>query len=138
MKIVNEVFTQEELDLAFPDVSPEFEPLGNRVLVQLRCPKTKSKGGIILTNNDVEVEKWSTQIAKVIKIGKLAFRNNTTLEPWVEGKWCEVGDFVRIPKYMQDKWEVLHGDSEVLFMLLSDTSVLAKCTGNPLNIKAYI
>ena len=137
-RIKHEAFSQEELDYAFPDVDPEFEPCGNRVLVQLRSPKTKSKGGIILTGNDIEVEKWATQIAKVIKVGALAFRNNTTLDPWVEGKWCDIGDFVRIPKYLQDKWEVKHEDREILFMLVSDTAILAKCTGNPLDIKAYL
>ena len=131
-------YTEEEMKAAFPDVDPAFVPLGNRVLVQLRSARTVSRGGIILTGDTTETEKWNTQVAKVRAIGQLAFRNNTTLEPWPEGDWCKIGDFVRIPKFLQDKWEIKFDDHDVLFMLVSDTSILAKCTGNPLDVKAYI
>lgn len=131
-------YTEEELEIAFPDVDPGFEPFGTRLIVQLRSAKTKTKGGIILTNDSQETEKWNTQIAKVRRIGPVAFHNRTTLEPWPEGNWCQIGEYVRVPKYLQDRWEVEFGDSNVLFMIVNDLDILAKKNGNPLEVKAYI
>ena len=139
MKILSDtVYTQEEIDFAFPDVDPGFEPFGSRVIVQLRSVKEKSKGGIIIPNEAQETEMWNTQIAKVRALGPLAFMNRSTQELWPEGKWCAVGDYVRIPKYNQDKWFVDIDNKKVLFMLVNDLDLLAKKIGNPLEVKAYI
>jgi len=131
-------YTQEEIDFAFPNVDPGFEPFGSRVIVQLRAAKTVSKGGIILTGDTIEAEKWNTQIAKVRAIGPLAFKNRDKAEQWPEGAWCQVGDYVRVPKYNQDKWFISFADHDVLFMMVNDIDLLAKKTGNPLDVKAYI
>lgn len=136
---VNGSYTEEEIAEAFPNVDPGFEPFGSRVIVQLRSAKSKTKGGIILVNDTQETEKWNTQIAKVIKLGPLAFHNRDSVQLWPEGAWCSEGDYVRIPKYNQDKWEVQSGEDKlVLFMLVNDIDLLAKKTGNPLEVKAYI
>lgn len=133
-----ETYTDEEIKAAFPDSDPGFEPFGSRVIVQLRSAKTKTKSGLILTADTTETEKWNTQIAKVRALGPLAFKNRDKAETWPEGDWCKVGDYVRIPKFNQDKWEVDCGDHSVLFMMVNDIDLLAKKTGNPLEVKAYI
>lgn len=132
-------FTEDEINEAFPDIDPGFEPFGSRVVVQLRSPKLKSKGGIILVDDTKETEMWNTQIAKVRKLGPLSFKNRDRIETWPEGAWCSIGDYVRIPKYLQDKWFMeLPDGKQVLFMLINDIDLLAKKTGNPLDVKAYI
>lgn len=132
-------YTEEEIADAFPEVDPGFAPFGSRVIVQIRSAKQKSKGGIILVNDTQETEKWNTQIGKVRKLGPLAFHNRDKVELWPEGAWCQEGDYVRIPKYNQDKWEVQgENDQIVLFMMVNDIDLLAKATGNPLGVKAYI
>lgn len=132
-------YTEEEIAEAFPAVDPGFVPFGSRVIVQLRSPKTKTKSGLYLTDETKETEMWNTQIAKVIALGPLAFHNRDKQELWPEGAWCAVGDYVRIPKYNQDKWfmETATGKT-VLFMIVNDIDLLAKKTGNPLDVKAYI
>jgi co-chaperonin GroES (HSP10) len=132
------VYSEAEIAAAFPDVDPGFVPFGTRVIVQLRSAKTKSAGGIILTDETIDVEKWNTQIAKVRAIGPMAFKDRRTSETWPEGEWCKVGEYVRIPKFNQDKWFISFEDHEVLFMLVNDLDLLAKKTGNPLEVKAYI
>ncbi len=141
----------KELEDAFPDVDPGFVPFGSRVIVQIRSPKEMSKL-ILLTDEAKEIELWNTQIAKVRAIGPVAFRNRNNLETWPEGEWFKVGDFVRIPKYNQDKWIVeveedginaITGQKskvkkQVLFMLVNDLDILAKKIGNPLEVKAYL
>jgi co-chaperonin GroES (HSP10) len=135
---IEDRYTEAELREAFPDLDPGFEPFGSRLIVQLRSPKQKSRGGIILTDEVQETEMWNTQIAKVRAMGPLAFKNRESIQTWPEGDWCKVGDYVRVPKYNQDKWFTEDGGSLVLFMLVNDIDLLAKKTGNPLSVKAYI
>lgn len=126
---------------AFPAVDPGAKPLGARILVQLRRTKKKTtNAGIILVEETRETEKWNNMVAKVIEIGPLAFRQRDTMAPWPEGSWCEVGDYIRVPKWGGDRWEVeVPGEEETaLFMVLNDHEVIAKITGNPLTVRAFV
>lgn len=123
---------------AFPSVDPGVRPYGSRVLCQIRLAKEKTKSGLFITSETKETERWNTQVAKVIDIGSLAFKNRNTQEPWPEGAWCKIGDFVRVPKYGGDKWSVKHGDEEVIFVILNDLDLVGEITGDPLAFKAFI
>jgi co-chaperonin GroES (HSP10) len=130
-----------EIAWAFPSVDPGAKPLGGRILVQLRRTKqTVTGAGIILVQETKETEKWNNMVARVIGIGPLAFKKRDTMEPWPEGSWCEIGDYIRVPKWGGDRWEVEVGDDEekALFMILNDHEVIAKVTGNPLEMKAFV
>lgn len=138
--VLNKVqFDFASLDEAFPSVDPGVQPFGSRVLCQIRLAKKKTAGGIILTGDTKDTETWNTQIAKVVSIGSLAFKNRNTQEPWPEGSWCEVGDFVRVPKYGGDKWTVkINDDEEIIFVILNDLDLIGKVTGDPLMMKAFV
>ena len=120
------------------------KPLGARILVQLRRTKKKtSGGGIILVEETKDAEKWQNMVAKVLDIGPLAFRKRDSMEPWPEGSWCVVGDYIRVPKWGGDRWEVpVPGDApeeeKALFMVLNDHEVIAKITGDPLAMRAFV
>jgi co-chaperonin GroES (HSP10) len=134
---------EAELAWAFPSVDPGAKPLGARILVQLRRTKKKTtSAGIILVEETKETEKWNNMVAKVIEVGPLAFKKRDTMEPWPEGSWCEVGDYLRVPKWGGDRWEVpVEGEpdeDQALFMVLNDHEVIAKVTGNPLAMRAFI
>ncbi|NBW12832.1 MAG: co-chaperone GroES [Caulobacteraceae bacterium] len=140
---MNEPVACNDADLrdAFPAVDPGAKPLGARILVQLRRTKKKTtSAGIILVEETREAEKWNNMVAKVIEIGPLAFKKRDTMEPWPEGSWCEVGDYLRVPKWGGDRWEVeIPGEEEpALFMVLNDHEVIAKITGNPLTMRAFV
>ena len=137
-------FNEADVAWAFPSVDPGAKPLGGRILVQLRRAKQKTtSAGIILVEETKETEKWQNMVAKVIEIGPLAFKHRDTMLPWPEGSWIEVGDYIRVPKWGGDRWEVPvpgaddHEDP-ALFMVLNDHEVIAKLTGNPLAMKAFI
>ena len=51
---------------AFPAIDAGIQPFGSRVLVQIRTAKKKTAGGIILTTDTKDTEKWNTQIGKVM------------------------------------------------------------------------
>jgi co-chaperonin GroES (HSP10) len=146
MMNMNEPVASNEAELAwaFPSVDPGAKPLGGRILVQLRRTKKKAtSAGIILVEETKETEKWNNMVAKVIEIGPLAFCNRDTMQPWPEGAWCEVGDYLRVPKWGGDRWEVkVPGDDDLedpaLFMILNDHEVIAKVTGDPLQMRAFL
>ena len=124
---------------AFPPIDPGVQPLGSRVLLQIRSVKQKTAGGILLVEETSSAEKWNTQVAKVIAVGPLAFRDRKTMEPWLEGAWANPGDFVRCPKYGGDRWEVQMKNGEsALFVIFNDLDIIGQVTGDPLSIKAFI
>ena len=132
-------FDEAELAWAFPSVDPGAKPLGGRILVQLRRTKKKAtSAGIILVEETKETEKWNNMVARVIEIGPLAFKHRDTMLSWPEGSWCEVGDYIRVPKWGGDRWEVPYGDKDerALFVVLNDHEVIAAVTGDPLAMKA--
>lgn len=129
----------DALNEAFPTADPGVKPLGSRVLLQIRSPESKSKGGIILSNHDKDTQLWNTTVAKVMEIGPLAFRNRNTQDLWPEGAWCAPGDYVRVPRYGGDRWIVTNADGQdAYFILYNDLDVLAIVTSDPLAVKAFI
>ena len=129
----------EALREAFPDADPGIIPFGSRVLVQIRTPQTKTASGIIIDNGSRDTEKWNTQVAKVVNVGALAFKNRNSMEPWPEGSWCKPGDHVRVPKYGGDRWEVpLSNGESALFVIFNDLDIIGQVSGDPLAIRAFI
>jgi co-chaperonin GroES (HSP10) len=131
----------EQLAWAFPDIGPGQRPFGGRVIVQLRRIKKKA-GRIIIVDETKENEKWNNMIGKIVAIGPLAFKNRDTMQPWAEGSWAELGDFVRVPKWGGDRWErPVPGEDEqepVLFMTINDHELISAVTDDPLSFKAYV
>jgi len=129
----------EALIEAFPHAEPGIVPFGSRVLVQIRSPKTKTASGIILDNGSRDTEKWNTQVARVVSVGALAFKNRNSMDSWPEGSWCKPGDYVRVAKYGGDRWEVaLETDESALFVIFNDLDIIGQVVGDPLAIRAFI
>jgi co-chaperonin GroES (HSP10) len=135
-------FAYEGLEQAFPNADPKLKPYGNYVLVQIRTPRTKSKGGIQLVDEARETDMWNTQVAKIVALGAVAFRNRETLEVWPEGEWAKIGDYARVPKYGGDRWWVNvpdHPDGKALFCLFKDTDLIGQVPEDAvLDMAAYI
>jgi len=132
-------FSYENIDEAFPACDPGVSPFGSRVLVQIRTPKKATAGGIILVGESREIEHANTQVAKVLTVGSLAFKNRNTMESWPEGSWCAPGDFVRVPRYGGDRWTVKTPDGdEAVLVIFNDLDLVGKVTGDPLAIKAFL
>jgi co-chaperonin GroES (HSP10) len=129
------------LEAAFPNVDPEFQPWDGFVLLQMRTPKRMSAGGIVLVQETRDTDQWNTQVAKVIGVGPVAFRNKDTGKPWVEGICAEPGMYVRCPKYGGDRFEKpIPGRSgeSALFVIYRDHELIGRHTGDPLAVVAFI
>jgi co-chaperonin GroES (HSP10) len=130
------------IEEAFPNVSPGLRPFGDRVLVQIRTPMTRTKTGFFLPEETRETELWNTQVAKVVALGPVAFKNRDTLQSWPEGDWVKPGMFVRCPKYGGDRWEVeIPGrdrSERAIFVLFRDIDLGGEVEGDPLAMVAYL
>lgn len=135
------------LEEAFPDVDPNHEPFGSLVLLQVRVAKSSTgnkfrdvhgqEKEILLSEETRANIQANTQVAKVISHGPLAYCNRNTGQPWPEKAWAHPGEYVRIPKFGGERWEVKHRDGAVLFVLLKDLELLGKIP-RPLEAVAYV
>jgi co-chaperonin GroES (HSP10) len=112
----------------FPPIDTGIDVAGDRVLVQLRREKSTSKGGIILVDETRQTLRFNETVAKVVQIGPLAYKSPDTLEPWIEGPWCNVGDLVRTIKYGGDRFVVQPDDegSPVVFITLQAREIISR------------
>jgi len=137
--VVNLV-SQSGIDEAFPTIEFGIKPTGSRVLVQIRRPKSKI-GSIILSDYSKDAEQDNTQVAKVIHVGPLAFKNRNTMEMWPEGAWYKEGDFVFVPKYAGARWRrEIPGEKgeKVEFVIFNDLDIVGTVEGDPLAVQAYL
>lgn len=133
--------SHQRMEDAFPKVDPQFEPFGAKVLIQVRRVLTMTKSGIILGNSDKETEAWNTVIGLLIAQGPLAFKNRQTAEPWPEGMWAKIGDFVRFPRHVGDRLSVPMDDNRgdpVVILLMDDHQLTGKYTCDPLSVRAFL
>ena len=116
----------------FPDVDPGAKPCGPQIMIQLRTVKKQSTGGIILATETREYNAGNTQVARVVKVGQIAFRDRNSGEEWKEGSWAEVGDVILAPRYGGHRFEVpIPGtDDEAIFAIINDTDVKMVIEGN--------
>lgn len=116
------------LEEAFPLVIAGVRPLGARILVQLRTVRTKTKSGIVMVEDTRQFNKANTQLAKIVELGPIAFRNRESGDLWREGVWARPGDYVRIPKHGGDRFDrVIPGtDETAIFAIFTDHEIIAK------------
>jgi co-chaperonin GroES (HSP10) len=126
-------FVQLSMEAAFPPAPVPVEPFGGRVVVQVMRLSGKTAGGIQLVSDTRDTVKWNLQVAKLVAVGPLAFKNRETAQPWPEGVWAKVGDFVRIPRWDGDRVEVKVKDSDepIIFITMNDSQLLGRVLGDP-------
>lgn len=108
----------------FPDVDPGAKPVGNQIMIQLRTVP-KKVGSIVLVEETKQFNQGNTQVARVVRVGQIAFRNRETGDTWKEGAWCEVGDVVLAPRYGGFRFEIpVPGtEDEAIFAIINDYDV---------------
>ncbi len=159
-------FSYDTIAEAFPVVDPGRKPFGNNVLVQIRQPKTQTRGGILLAQDARATEYYNTRVAKVVAVGPLCFSSTHTFRdedgnpvshnvPWPEGAWFEIGDYVEVPQYGGQRFTVAHEvereefdagpgrmvpkrvKEEVTFAIFKAKDIIALITVDPRSVKAY-
>jgi len=108
----------------FPQVDPGAYPTGNQVMIQLRTVP-KKVGSIVLVQETKEFNQGNTQVARLVKVGQIAYRDRSSGETWKEGAWASVGDLVLAPRYGGFRFEVpVPGTEDVaVFAIINDYDV---------------
>lgn len=129
----------QTLEEAFPEVNPNYLPLGSLVLMQIRIAKrTIGESKLVMPDEVIATIQANTQVAKIISYGPLAFKNRSTGQPWPEGAWVKLGDYVRVPKFGgAERFEVRYGDGVVQFIVQKDLE-LGGIVPDPLAAIAFV
>lgn len=101
----------------FPELDCKIKAGGYRVLIQLKRPRTHSRGGIEILESTRNQEVFDTFIGKVLSVGPCAFRDKQTGQAWEVGKFAKPGDVIIAPKYGGQRLN--YGD-DVLFIITDD------------------
>ena len=103
-------------DPQIPDPEPLPEVRGWRILVRPIPKAPKSKGGIIIPDQTIEMMDLIRSVGQVKVIGPKAYTRDDMGDPW-----CKVGDYILYPRYSGAKFSY----GGVKFLLLNDDEVLA-------------
>lgn len=116
---------EEYVQKHFPEVEPGARPTGNQLLVQLRTVPKQSRGGIVLVEETKEFNQGNTQVARLVRMGSIAYRDRGTGEVWKEGTWANVGDIVLAPRYGGYRFDIpIPGtEDKATFAIINDFDV---------------
>lgn len=88
----------------FPNVDPGHHAVGVRILVQLKRVPEKTAGGLIKPIESQEADQAATPYGKVVNLGSACFTEAQT--GMRHSPDFKAGDYVRIPKWIGDKFAV--------------------------------
>lgn len=93
-------------------------PTGWRVILLPYRGSRKSKGGIVLADQTVERNQLTTVCAYVLRIGDLAYKDESKFP---NGPWCKEGDWVIFGRYAGARIGIDGGEIRIL----NDDEILA-------------
>jgi len=86
------------------------EPSGYRILVLPFTPKTKTKGGILFSQETLDRARIATTCGYVLKMGDLAYKDKDKFnEPW-----CKLKDWVIFARYAGSRLPIEGGEVRIL------------------------
>lgn len=105
------------------------QPTGYRILIMPFRGKSRTDGGIILTEETVERERLAATVGYVLKVGPDAYSDKTRfIEPW-----CEEGDWVLFGRYAGARIPIEGGEIRIL----NDDEVIAKVNSPDVILTTY-
>ena len=93
-------------------------PTGYRITLFPLKLDSKTKSGIILTDDTVQESQLTTNICKVLKVGPDAYKDK---EKFPTGPWCKTDDWVLITRYAGSRIRIDGGELRII----NDDEILA-------------
>lgn len=93
-------------------------PTGWRILILPYRGKEKTTGGIFLPEEVQEKSQVSTQVGYVLKVGPLAYKDESKFP---DGPWCQEKQWVMFARYAGSRFQIDGGEVRIL----NDDEVLA-------------
>jgi|TARA_B110000263_G_C15216066_1_gene467589 co-chaperonin GroES (HSP10) len=100
-----------------PEVLPDIP--GYHLLIRPLTIRQETKGGILLPDKFQEDMKFLTTVGRVVKLGQLAYLDNTKFP---EGPWCSEGEYVCYGRHSGQRF-VYKG---IRYILMYDDQILMK------------
>ena len=94
-------------------------PAGWRVIVEVKEIENKTKGGVYLPDQSVDVMRYGAATGVVRAMGDLAYKDENKFG--AGGPWCKVGDTVVIAKH--SGWRFKQDGKD--FKVLNDDEIIA-------------
>jgi co-chaperonin GroES (HSP10) len=86
-------------------------PVGYRMLIRPYSGKTKTDGGILLSEQTHETIQMTTVVGLVIKMGDLCYLDK---DKFPNGSWCKEGMFVMYGRYAGSRFKTKYGEHRIL------------------------
>ena len=102
------------------------QPTGWRILVLPYQGTGKTKGGVLLADETVEMHQVATVCGYILRMGPDAYKDK---DKFIEGPWCKEKDWVIFGRYAGSRLKIEGGE----IRLLNDDEILAKIS-NPEDI----
>ena len=93
-------------------------PTGYRIVLFPLKLDSKTKSGIILTDDTVTESQLTTNICKVLKVGSDAYKDK---DKFPTGPWCKEDDWVLITRYAGSRIRIDGGELRII----NDDEILA-------------
>ena len=93
-------------------------PSGYRITLFPLKLDSKTKSGIILTDDTVQESQLTTNICKVLKVGPDAYKDK---DKFPTGPWCKTDDWVLITRYAGSRIRIDGGELRII----NDDEILA-------------
>ena len=93
-------------------------PTGYRITLFPLKLDSKTKSGIILTDDTVQESQLTTNICKVLKVGPDAYKDK---DKFPTGPWCKEDDWVLITRYAGSRIRIDGGELRII----NDDEILA-------------
>lgn len=115
-RMTHDVDPKESIWNEIGDIS-DIELFHNQILAAIYIRPEKTKGGLYLTNNARDEDKWQGKVGMIIKTGPDAFYDDTG--KWFKDVTLSVGDWIYFRP--SDGWQItIQG---VLCRILDDTDI---------------
>jgi len=86
------------------------EPSGYRLLVLPFTPKSKTRGGILFSQETLDKARIATTCGYVLKMGDLAYKDTNKFDK----PWCKKGDWVIFARYAGSRLPIEGGEVRIL------------------------
>tara|TARA_R100001244_G_scaffold40242_2_gene36359 strand:- start:87 stop:479 length:393 start_codon:yes stop_codon:yes gene_type:complete len=93
------------------------DPKGYKILIAMPEPDEKTEGGIIKSQQALEIEEVGSVVGLVVKLGPDAYKDTKRFN----GPYCKEGDFILMRAYSGTRF-LVHGKE---FRIINDDSVEA-------------
>ena len=87
------------------------DPTGWRILVLPYKGQGKTKGGVILTDETVQEQSYTTVTGLVLKVGPDAYKDETRFP---NGPWCKKNDWIIFGRYAGSRFGIEGGEVRIL------------------------